>query len=82
MKNSLWNSTDDYLHQMLIVTAYYYQGGGIQNSLRFDKQMKAAVSLLNNPTKYKNVLQPSSVDTTNKPAGFKKRDPRNAFVVR
>lgn len=65
-----------------LVTAYYYQGGGIQNSLRFDKQMKAAVSLLNNPVKYKNILQPSSVDKTNKPAGFKKRDPRNAFVIR
>jgi carboxyl-terminal processing protease len=65
-----------------LVTAYYYQGGGIQNSLRFDKQMKAAVSLLNNPTKYKNILQPASAEKTNKPAGSKKRDLRNAFVVR
>ena len=32
-----------------IVVAYYYQGGAIRNSLRYDKQVKEAVRLLNTP---------------------------------
>jgi carboxyl-terminal processing protease len=42
-----------------LVTAYYYQRGAIQNALRYDKQMKAAVDLLNNPEKYNKLLQPT-----------------------
>lgn len=37
-----------------IVAAYYYQGGAIRNSLRYDKQVKEAVRLLNTPEEYKN----------------------------
>lgn len=36
-----------------IVAAYYYQGGAIRNSLRYDKQVKEAVRLLNTPEEYK-----------------------------
>ena len=43
-----------------LVSAYYYQRGSIQNSLQFDKQWKRAVEVLQNPTEYRNILQPSS----------------------
>ncbi len=35
-----------------IVTAYYYQSGAIQNTLRTDKQVKEAFRLLQNPEEY------------------------------
>ena len=41
-----------YIKQLLeneIVAAYYFQAGAIQNSLRYDKQIKEAVKLLNSP---------------------------------
>lgn len=41
-----------------IVAAYYYQAGAIQNGLRYDKQMKEAVRLINTPDEYKKLLQP------------------------
>lgn len=41
-----------------IVAAYYYQGGAIQNTLRYDKQVKEAVKLLNSPEKYEKILHP------------------------
>ena len=43
-----------------LVSAYYYQRGSVQNSLQFDKQWKRAVEVLQNPTEYRNILQPSS----------------------
>lgn len=43
-----------------IVAAYYYQRGVIQNSLRYDKQMKEAVRLLLSPEEYAKVLQPQA----------------------
>ena len=42
-----------------IVAAYYYQGGAIRNSLRYDKQVKEAVRLLNTSEEYKKLLSPS-----------------------
>lgn len=39
-----------------IVTAYYYQRGAIENSLRTDKQVKEAFQLLQNDEKYKGLL--------------------------
>lgn len=45
-----------------IVAAYYYQGGAIRNSLRYDKQVKEAVRLLNTPEEYKKLLRPSEKD--------------------
>lgn len=41
-----------------IVAAYYYQGGAIRNSLRYDKQVMEAVRLLNTPEEYKKLLRP------------------------
>ena len=41
-----------------IVAAYYYQGGAIRNSLRYDKQVKEAIRLLNTPEEYKKLLRP------------------------
>ena len=51
----------DYIKQLLendIVAAYYFQAGAIQNSLRYDKQIKAAVKLLNSPEEYGKILHP------------------------
>ena len=47
-----------------IVAAYHFQAGGVENSLRHDKQVNAAFSLINNPAEYASVL-----DGTYKPAG-------------
>lgn len=50
-----------YIKQLLendIVAAYYYQGGAIQNSLRYDKQVKEAVRLLRSPEEYGKILHP------------------------
>lgn len=41
-----------------IVSAYYFQGGAVENSLRTDKQVRAAFDLLANPEEYNKVLQP------------------------
>ena len=41
-----------------IVTAYYFEGGAIHNSLRYDKQVKEAVRLLNSPEEYQKILHP------------------------
>ncbi len=46
-----------------IVAAYYYQGGAIRNSLRYDKQVKEAVRLLNTPEEYKKLLRPSEKES-------------------
>ena len=48
-----------YIKQLLeneIVAAYYFQAGAIQNSLRYDKQIKEAVKLLNSPEEYSKIL--------------------------
>ena len=52
----------EYIKQLLeneIVAAYYFQAGAIQNSLRYDKQIKEAVKLLNSPEKYGKILRPA-----------------------
>lgn len=42
-----------------IVSAYYFQRGAVQNSLRNDKQMKEAMSLINDSNRYNGILRPS-----------------------
>ena len=52
----------EYIKQLLeneIVAAYYFQAGAIQNSLRYDKQIKEAVKLLNSPEEYGKILRPA-----------------------
>ena len=52
----------EYIKQLLeneIVAAYYFQAGAIQNSLRYDKQIKEAVKLLNSPEEYKKIQLPA-----------------------
>ena len=52
----------EYIKQLLeneIVAAYYFQAGAIQNSLRYDKQIKEAVKLLNSPEEYCKILRPA-----------------------
>ena len=39
-----------------LVAAYYYQGGAIQNGLRYDKQMQEAVRLIETPEDYRKIL--------------------------
>lgn len=41
-----------------LMTAYYYQKGGILNSLRYDKQMKEAVNILLDTERYHKILRP------------------------
>ena len=51
----------DILRQMLeleIITAYYYQKGGIEAGLQYDKQLKEAIRLLQQPETYKKLLTP------------------------
>lgn len=52
----------EYIKQLLeneIVAAYYFQAGAIQNSLRYDKQIKETVKLLNSPEEYSKILRPA-----------------------
>ena len=42
-----------------IVTIYYYQRGGVEYSLKHDKQIKAAEALLNNEEAYRKMLHPA-----------------------
>ena len=41
-----------------IVAAYYYQGGAIRNSLRYDKTVKEAMRILETPEEYRKILHP------------------------
>ena len=45
-----------------IVAAYYYQAGSVQNSLRTDKQARAAFELLKNNSEYRKILESKSID--------------------
>lgn len=40
-----------------IVTCYYYQAGSIENSLQFDKQVKEAICVLRDKSRYDKILQ-------------------------
>ena len=44
-----------------IVTAYYYQRGTVEYNLKHDKQMAAARDLLNDLSRYKQLLEPKSI---------------------
>ncbi len=51
----------DSIKQLLendIVSAYYFESGAIRNSLRYDKQVRAAIELLQSPEKYAEILCP------------------------
>ena len=43
-----------------IVSAYYYQAGAVENSLRHDKQWREAVRLLENLEEYTSLLRPKT----------------------
>lgn len=45
-----------------IVAAYYYQRGAVQNTLRTDKQVKAAFDLLADAERYQQLLKPQPKD--------------------
>ena len=49
------------LNQMLsdaIVRRYYFQRGGVQNSMRYNPQLLEAVSILEHPAIYQSILEP------------------------
>lgn len=48
-----------------LMSAYYFERGSIENSLRYDSQFAAAVKLLNNPAEYRRLLQPAPASATN-----------------
>lgn len=45
--------------ELKIVAYYYYQAGALQAALQYDKQVKAAIKLLNNPNEYNKLLIPT-----------------------
>lgn len=47
-----------------IIAAYYYQAGAIEAGLNFDRQLKEAVRLLQNPEEYKKLLVPQKPKET------------------
>jgi len=47
-----------------IIAAYYYQAGAIEAGLNYDKQLKEAVRLLQNPEEYKKLLVPQKPKET------------------
>ncbi len=49
-----------------IVAAYYYQRGAVQNTLRTDKQVKAAFDLLADTARYQQLLKPTAKDKAKK----------------
>ena len=49
-----------------LMSAYYFERGAIENSLRSDKQMVEAVKLLKDSEAYKKLLEPSEEDTADK----------------
>lgn len=51
----------DLLRQMLeleIIAAYYYQAGAIEAGLKYDKQLKEAVKLIQSPDEFRQLLAP------------------------
>ena len=47
-----------------IIAAYYYQAGAIEAGLNYDRQLKEAVRLLQNPEEYKKLLVPQKQKET------------------
>ena len=47
-----------------IVAAYYFEGGSLENSLRYDKQVAEAIRLLNDSARYQSLLQPKVEEKT------------------
>ena len=47
-----------------IIAAYYYQAGAIEAGLNYDKQLREAVRLLQNPEEYKKLLVPQKPKET------------------
>ena len=45
-----------------IIAAYYYQAGAIEAGLNYDRQLKEAVRLLQNPEEYRQILVPQKED--------------------
>ncbi len=53
------------LRQMLeldIIAAYHYQAGSIEAGLKYDKQLKEAIRLLQSPEEYKKILTPKKTE--------------------
>jgi carboxyl-terminal processing protease len=47
-----------------IIAAYYYQAGAIEAGLNYDRQLKEAVRLLQNPEEYQKILAPQKPKET------------------
>lgn len=59
-----------------IMAAYYFEGGMIENSLRYDNQYAEAVKLLTDKERYENLLQPTPEEE--KTAADSKKDSKKA----
>ena len=72
-----------------IIAAYYYQAGAIEAGLKYDRQLKEAIRLLQSPEEYRKLLTPkktketsSVVELSRKPTApitFKKKAPMTVF---
>ena len=72
-----------------IIAAYYYQAGSIEGGLKYDKQLKEAVRLLQSPEEYQKLLAPKKPKDTSSaillpkkpvaPLAQKKKTPMTVF---
>ena len=58
------------------MAAYYFEGGMIENSLRYDNQYAEAVKLLTDKERYEKLLQPTPEEE--KTAADSKKDSKKA----
>ena len=59
-----------------LMSAYYFERGALENALRYDKQYAAAVELLNDPQRYRELLAPKP--DAAKTAGTAKKEAKAA----
>jgi carboxyl-terminal processing protease len=67
---------EDILRQILeldIIAAYYYQAGSIEAGLKYDKQLREAIRLLQSPEEYKKLLTPKKAKETTQLIGLPKK---------
>lgn len=60
-----------------IIAAYYYQSGAIEAGLNYDRQLKEAVRLLQNPEEYQKILAPQKPKETSSMIRLEKKSPVN-----
>jgi len=65
-----------------IISAYYYQAGTIELGLRFDRQLKEAIRLLQSPEEYRKLLAPQKPKEAASLLPLKKKAVENMTLLR